>query len=443
MAAELAEISLPEVFESETIHMDTFVEVRKRVRGIATYRNEAKRILDAWSQIREKARDAESLAIREAFLYFLLGELDEAIPILDGHRENEVASVVLAWSYREKGNLEAAESVLESALSRHSGSATILFALAETQLEQVKIDEANEVLSAAEDKFGDTMTYRFLRVYQQEISGDYDGAMDAYRGLLEESPNDCRVLFRLAYNEDLRGEQEKALELYERCVEQTPIYSNAMVNLGLLYEDLSEYQKAADCYEKILKGDPLHDRARMYHVDAKASMTMYYDEDKQKRTDRRNLILKTPITDFELSVRSRNCLNKMDIRTLGDLIYKTEVELLTYKNFGETSLTEIKDMLSQKNLTLGMKREEMVDGLEQPLDGEIEPVDEDEVSSRPVESLELSGRSRKAIEALGIVTLGDLLQKNETELLLVKNFGYTSLNEVKRKLDDLGLALKD
>ena len=69
---------------------------------------------------------------------------------------------------------------------------------------------------------------------------------------------------------------------------------------------------------------------------------MYYDEDQERREDKRNKILRTPINDFELSVRSRNCLAKMGVHTLGDLVKKTEPELLSYKNFGETSLQEIK-----------------------------------------------------------------------------------------------------
>src|SRR5438034_8316315 len=54
--------------------------------------------------------------------------------------------------------------------------------------------------------------------------------------------------------------------------------------------------------------------------------------------------LEIPVTDFELSVRSRNCLRKMNIRTLGDLTRTTEAALLASKNFGETSLSEIKEI---------------------------------------------------------------------------------------------------
>ena len=93
-------------------------------------------------------------------------------------------------------------------------------------------------------------------------------------------------------------------------------------------------------------------------------MDMYYDEDLERKEDRLNQILRIPITDFELSVRARNCLNKMQITTLGDLVQQTEQELLSYKNFGETSLTEIKEILHSKGLRLGMPREEAVASIE-------------------------------------------------------------------------------
>src|SRR5207248_10668582 len=87
-----------------------------------------------------------------------------------------------------------------------------------------------------------------------------------------------------------------------------------------------------------------------------SARSMYYDED-DTHGDRRNQVLDIPISDFELSVRSRNCLKKMNIRSLGDLLKTTEPELLSYKNFGETSLNEIKALLAQKGLRLGQNAE--------------------------------------------------------------------------------------
>ncbi|MGA8278823.1 MAG: DNA-directed RNA polymerase subunit alpha [Rhodanobacteraceae bacterium] len=68
-------------------------------------------------------------------------------------------------------------------------------------------------------------------------------------------------------------------------------------------------------------------------------------------------ILVRPIDDLELTVRSANCLKAESIYYIGDLVQKTEVELLKTPNLGKKSLTEIKDVLGQRGLTLGMKLE--------------------------------------------------------------------------------------
>ena len=66
-------------------------------------------------------------------------------------------------------------------------------------------------------------------------------------------------------------------------------------------------------------------------------------------------LLMRPIDDLELTVRSANCLKAESIYYIGDLIQKTEVELLKTPNLGKKSLTEIKDVLAQRGLSLGMK----------------------------------------------------------------------------------------
>ena len=155
-------------------------------------------------------------------------------------------------------------------------------------------------------------------------------------------------------------------------------------------------------------------------------------------------MLRLPVTDFELSVRSRNCLAKMGVRTLGDLVQRTEQELLSYKNFGETSLQEIKDILAQKGLRLGMGREEVArdDQARTILEGiGTGEADKRKLLQKPLTELELSVRSRHCMSVLGLKTVNDLISRSEAELMTIKNFGQTSLNEVKQKLAELGLTL--
>ena len=66
-------------------------------------------------------------------------------------------------------------------------------------------------------------------------------------------------------------------------------------------------------------------------------------------------ILLRPIDDLELTVRSANCLKAESIYYIGDLVMKTENELLKTPNLGKKSLTEIKEVLAQRALSLGMK----------------------------------------------------------------------------------------
>ncbi len=68
-------------------------------------------------------------------------------------------------------------------------------------------------------------------------------------------------------------------------------------------------------------------------------------------------ILLRPVDDLELTVRSANCLKAENIYFIGDLIQKTEVELLKTPNLGKKSLTEIKDVLATNELSLGMRLE--------------------------------------------------------------------------------------
>ncbi len=68
-----------------------------------------------------------------------------------------------------------------------------------------------------------------------------------------------------------------------------------------------------------------------------------------------NEILMRSVEDLELSVRSANCLKNAGINTIGELVQKTEAEMLKTKNFGRKSLSEIKDILNEYGLVFGMK----------------------------------------------------------------------------------------
>jgi DNA-directed RNA polymerase subunit alpha len=296
----------------------------------------------------------------------------------------------------------------------------------------------------------------FKRALESEKEGNHEKSVDFYERALNENPDHETAAFRLAVLYDRRAEDAKAIELYERICTSAPVHLNALINLAVLYEDNNHYDEAHRCLDAVLRTDPNHPRARLYMKDVESARSMYYDED-DHRSGGRNATLEIPVTDFELSVRSRNCLKKMNIRTLGDLLKTSEQELLSYKNFGETSLNEIKALLAQKGLRLGqaadgaspspMGLSAMVGAAagavaaprrSTVVGGDVPA----ELLAKGVGDLELSVRSRKALQRLNINTIGELAARTEDELLGCKNFGQTSLNEIKQQLTTFGLGLR-
>ena len=79
------------------------------------------------------------------------------------------------------------------------------------------------------------------------------------------------------------------------------------------------------------------------------------EEPTERGTGQMNEVLNRSVEELELSVRSYNCLKNANIQTIGDLVQKSEAEMLRTKNFGRKSLNEIKEILGSLNLGFGMK----------------------------------------------------------------------------------------
>lgn len=381
--------------------------------------------------------------LHRGLVLWVLGRHAEAIELLAEHKANLAVADCLARSYLALGRLDDATKTLTQKSTDPSQAATwlaIVDARGNAEELGAQLKACGSVLPAHDR--------RYFEGRVKELGRDIEGAIAIYDEVLSADPSHKHALFHLALAVDQRGEDEEARELYERALMSPPVNSAIVMNLGILYEDMGNYRRAMQCFDLALQADPMNSRARLYRRDAAAALNMYYDEDQERREDKRNKILRTPINDFELSVRSRNCLAKMNIRTLGDLVKKTEAELLSYKNFGETSLQEIKEILKNKGLRLGMTADEL---MSKDLGEQAEPIAVTEElpdpqsadpARRPISELDLSVRSRRIVDLLKIRTIGDLAAKTEAELLACPNFGQTSLNEIKTKLDELGLSLR-
>jgi DNA-directed RNA polymerase subunit alpha len=391
---------------------------------------------------RDNPEPRGAVALKIGIAQYMLCRFAEAIETLGGGTDNKDRRYFQAMCYKATRQYDRAAEEFDRARSRGWDETEIEIELTELQALSGDLAGAEKALAAVTRKVGRRADTLYLRGLIRELDGRGDEAVEAYEQARTQGGTHVDATFRLAYYYDLHGEEGRAIELYQSCLGRPPAYANALLNLAVLYEDAGQYDEASACLRQILKCNPGNARARLFLKDVEASKTMYFDEEQAKRVARRNAVLDIPVTDFELSVRARNCLKKMNIRTLGDLVETTEAELLAYKNFGETSLKEIKEMLTAKGLRLGQALEEGSDfGLVRAL-APAPPQADEGVLATPLDRIEFSVRSRRALEHLHARTLGDLVNMTEAELLGCRNFGQTSLNEVRQRLSEYGLSLR-
>jgi len=373
---------------------------------------------------------------------FILGRDAEAVKKLEKSDDCTQKYMYLGYSLRRMKMFDEAIANFDKSTGFGADSLAVALEKIATYRQAHNFQAAQKLLKSCENFKNVSAEYHYQLGRLQEEQGLYNEAMDNYKAALELDPEHQQALFRLAYRCDLSGDEQAAIDFYKQIAANGPVYVSALLNLAVLYEDGEQYDKATQCVDEVLKYHPNHKRANLFKKDIESSKTMVYDEEKEERKTRKTQILETPISDFELSVRSRNCLKKMKIETLGDLLRITEAELLSYKNFGETSLREIKSILDSRGLYLGIELEEKANQATGLPDESQQESEEQALLSKPTDDLQLSIRARKALHALGIRTLGELVRKTDAELLGCKNFGVTSLNEVKKALANFGLSLR-
>lgn len=429
------------ILESESISKEDIKLLRRNiytsVEEKAKLEKEVERLSHAVKSSRDLARVKE-LCQGLGIGLWLLGRVKEAVEVLEEVKTRKTASYYLGKCYEELGEYEKALECLERSQREGVKDFELEMDLVSVKRKAGMLKEALKRVEQLSKAHGEEAELHYQWGYCLEDAGEYAGAVSHYEKALELDPYHAGALFRMAYNYDLEGEDEKAIEYYERCKELSPTFTNVFINLGTLYEDRGDYERAILCFETVLRADPDNQKARLYLKDAKASLDMYYDEEKIKTKDRESEVLNIPISDFELSVRSKNCLERMNIKTLGDLTMVTESDLLSYKNFGETSLNEIKNMLAQKGLSLGQGLEANKSFLGLP----GRTAEETQILGSPLTMLDLPASILKALEKMGLETIGELVEKSEGELLAGNVLKSEYLEEIKEKLGMYGLELK-
>lgn len=111
--------------------------------------------------------------------------------------------------------------------------------------------------------------------------------------------------------------------------------------------------ESAKIYRKHLNPFVLYSSSRDEYPVIEDPTTSEFNQ-KNRETSELNKILSSPISELELSVRARNCLDGANLQMLRDLVRLSENEVMNLKNLGKTSLTEIKNKLAERGLSLGM-----------------------------------------------------------------------------------------
>ena len=417
-------------------------EIQQLVDAISQDFSNYRLLRDAVAALEVREDRTPASAVRLGVCYHLLGRYRLAVDTLGEADGGALAYLYLGKSHFATENFAEAQAAYKSALKAGYDADTCVLAQAEAKRYAGNAAGSLKLLDSLSGAVEQTAEYLYQRgATVAALGGNPSEVVALFERAVEADGNHAGALFGLAVENDRRGNDQQALRLYEKSASRFPSHVGSLLNLGLLYEDRQQFDKAVHCYQRILDDFPNHPRARLYYKDAQASRDMYYDEEAQRKRDRMGQLMGIPVTDFELSVRSRNCLQKMGIMTLGDLCRTTEQQLLASKNFGETSLVEIRDMLSSKGLELGQVTLDM-DEPDRYFDAAAMSPDEKALLDRPISELNLSVRARKCMIRLGLNTIGELVRRTGDDLLECKNFGVTSLNEVREKLTLQGLKLR-
>lgn len=440
--AEATEKEKLDEFIAGTLERDNYDELVEHLyASFKTVDHAATSIREMKEEIEEASDDEErDLAQNLGILLFATGHYSEAVQYLEEVKRRKDAAFFLGRAYLELDNPAEAVSHLEKSRSSDGDFRTDAL-IAEAYCRQRDFEKAEEVCEDYEDERSEDPEMLYLRGRIAEVKGEYGLAMELYEQALDEDPEHREALFRLAYNCDLNGEDDRAEELYERCASVQPTCIGALINLGILKEDQGEYEEAIECYRRVLAIEPTHKRTQLFLRDAESALDMEVEDQYRRGLPEPPDMLSAPIDHFELSSRSRKCLDRLGIETLGDLTETSEQELIKSRNFGEASLQEIKQLLARNDLHLGSAvKENSEDDAEDPEDEEAG--DEAAKLNLPIDSLNLSTRSRRCMDNLQIATVGELVENTEKELLQMPNFGRKSIEEIKMKLSSLGLELK-
>jgi len=263
-------------------------------------------------------------ATRLGVCYYLLGRFSRAIETLANSDRGAVSYFYTGRSHFALGDF--AQAIENYTIAEKSGynKGRCVLARVEAYRNAGDLDAARQALESLDGPIMHEAEYAYQYGETELASkGPSSIVVDWFKRAMLADDTHPGALFGMAKENDRRGNDDKAMDLYRRSAKHFPSHVGALLNLGLLYEDHGQYDRAQQCYRRVLEVYPNHAKAALYMKDACASDDELFDLEAEKAQDRMSQVLNIPVSDFELSVRSRNCLSRMGVDTLGDLARST------------------------------------------------------------------------------------------------------------------------
>jgi len=430
------------LLEKENVNLDELMGIRKSMLLSMKTRGQLEKTFSRADEAKKELSSQAKAIARKGVIAWMLDKTAEAVKYLEDGSSTDEANYILGLCYLEMGQNEKAHKLLAASYKNYSDVPEVVGSYLDSLLKTGQVDETLQVLQKVKGDFAKSPMLPYYKGLCLEYQGEYNKAEEEYENALDIDSEYAPAIFRLAYRYDLSGKDDDALELYERLLHIKPTHINALINLGIFYEDSGEPQKALECYETVLNIHPNHPRANLYREDARSSLVMYYDDNLKRKEQELKRLLSQPLSEFQLPTRARNGLDELSIKTIGELVKMTEDELLSHENFGAKSLGDIKDLLARRGLTLSApNRPVTLDSLLKSYISAETPKQVD-VMNKPIFEIDWSARVKASLTRLKVYTFGDLANKGDKDFMDLPNFGQTSLDEIRRRLEQFGLSLK-
>lgn len=232
---------------------------------------------------------------------------------------------------------------------------------------------------------------------------------------------------------------EKLKEQRLEGMQQNLLSITGFKSVSELVEKMTTKEELA----KLIESNKLY-MAEVEEIVQHSGLNFKFYEEKNHENNVAIVDLDMPIERMDLSVKGFNALRRSGVETVGDIILKTESELMELRNFGRKNLEELVAKLESMGLKLKeeVKKENEVEEVV-PKDSKNSQENKTFYLDMPIEEIGLSTRAFKVLIRSGIKNVGDIVELTENQVMNIRSLGTKSFNEIVDKINSMGLKLKE